>query len=129
MDILYQNLEAKKFLSINEPLYRYYFNKTKFYIFKILASIGLKHENLYVNTHVHAGGAELISYSLFIHHPTSYLAVKFNGEPIDRVISLKQGFLVQVFAFLNKLKWRFKAKYSIKNCWRLKINTTIRFKI
>ena len=69
---------------------------------------------LYVNTHVHAGGAELISYSLFIHHPTSYLAVKFNGEPIDRVISLKQGFLVKVFAFLNKLKWRFKAKYSIK---------------
>ena len=45
MDILYQNLEAKKFLSINEPLYRYYFNKTKFYILKFLLSIGYKHEN------------------------------------------------------------------------------------
>lgn len=69
---------------------------------------------LYVNTYVHAGGAELISYSLFIHHPTSYLAVKSNNELNDRVISLKHGFFVQVFAFLNKLKWRFKAKYSIK---------------
>ena len=45
MDVLYQNLEAKKFLSINEPLIKFYINKTKYYILKFLASIGLKHEN------------------------------------------------------------------------------------
>lgn len=41
-DSYYQNIEAKKFLSINEPLARFYYNKSKYYALKALIFLKLK---------------------------------------------------------------------------------------
>ncbi|HOY41900.1 MAG TPA: hypothetical protein PLX60_08570 [Chitinophagales bacterium] len=45
MDKYYQELESKKFLRRIEPAYRYYYNKSKYYILRFLISIGLFNEN------------------------------------------------------------------------------------
>lgn len=42
LDKTYQNIEAKKFLSMNEPVLRFVINKSKYYILQFLILLGIK---------------------------------------------------------------------------------------
>lgn len=61
----------------------------------------------------------MIAYTLFENDNNSSIAVSQNQTNTERIFSLDGGFYASIFAFLTRIKWRFKPKQSFKRLFFL----------